>query len=59
MNNASRILTLLDGYLDYARFIAGRAGFSREDIRNMYRKARVPDVPEIREQFELCSSRFT
>ncbi|MBP7830658.1 MAG: hypothetical protein KA248_12150 [Kiritimatiellae bacterium] len=45
--------------LDDARFIAERAGLSREDIRGWIERARVPDIPEIREQFQLCAGRFT
>lgn len=45
--------------LDDARFIVERAGFSREDVRAWIGRARIPDSPEIREQFHLCAGRFT
>lgn len=44
--------------LEDARFIAERAGFSSQNIQAWMAKARVPDIPEIREQFKLCAGRF-
>jgi hypothetical protein len=41
-----------------ADFIIARGRLTSEAIRQALREARVPDVPEIREQFELCSRRF-
>ena len=41
-----------------ARFIADQAGWTHADIAYIIRQARVPDIPEIREQFALCSKRF-
>ena len=45
--------------LSDARFLADRAGWSRAQIAGFLREARVPDIPEIREQFELCSREFS
>ncbi len=41
-----------------ARFIAERAGWSQERLTQIIRQARVPDIPEIREQFALCAGMF-
>jgi len=41
-----------------ARFIYSRAGFSREDVEQALRSARVPKIPEIREQFHMASERL-
>ncbi len=41
-----------------ARFIVERAGLTDEQVRAAIASARVPDVPEIREQFEICTRRF-
>ena len=41
-----------------ARFIASAAGLSRGQVEEAIRRARVPDSPEIREQFALASSRL-
>lgn len=41
-----------------ARFIADRAGFDQAAIERAIHEARVPAVPEIEEQFRLCSARF-
>lgn len=62
LGNGDLFLTKLMRYdpqdLDDARFIIERAGFTPDDIRFWIRKARVPDIPEIREQFDLCSRKF-
>lgn len=42
-----------------ARFIANRAGWSRAQVAGLLREARVPDIPEVREQFDLCSREFS
>jgi len=42
-----------------ARFIANRAGWTPSQIRTILSEARVPDIPEIREQFDLCSREFS
>lgn len=42
-----------------ARFIATRAGWTPAQIGAILREARMPDIPEIREQFELCSREFS
>jgi len=42
-----------------ARFIADRAGWTPAQIGAILREARVPDIPEVREQFELCSREFS
>lgn len=42
-----------------ARFVAGRAGWTPAQIRTILKEARVPGIPEIREQFELCSREFS
>lgn len=41
-----------------ARFIVSRAGFAREQIEQAIRSARVPDIPEISEQFQRASRRL-
>ena len=41
-----------------ARFIISRSGLTRQDIDQAIRSARVPDIPEIREQFEQASRRL-
>lgn len=40
--------------LSDARWIAQRAGLDAGDIESAITEARVPDVPEIREQFKTC-----
>ncbi len=39
-------------------FIVARACLTREQIATAIRAARVPPIPEIREQFMLCSRRY-
>ncbi len=41
-----------------ARFIVKRAGFTKPEISGLIQSARVPDITEIREQFQICSQRF-
>jgi len=41
-----------------ALFIVTRAGLTPADVKQAIREARVPDVPEIREQFQLSSKRL-
>lgn len=41
-----------------ARFIAERAGFDRVAIEQAIKRARVPGVSEVEEQFKLCAARF-
>ncbi len=41
-----------------ACFIVQQAGFSPEAVRQILSQARVPDVPEIQEQFTLCSGKL-
>jgi hypothetical protein len=40
-----------------ARFIVERARLTTEQIRSAIQSARVPDIPEVQEQFALCSKR--
>jgi hypothetical protein len=49
-----------DDPIDYhdARFIIERAGFTREDTQALLDSARVPDVPEIKEQFLLAAKKI-
>lgn len=39
-----------------ARFIAQAANLTSEVVQAAIKRARVPDVPEIREEFEICSA---
>jgi hypothetical protein len=41
-----------------ATFLAKRAGWHREMISHIISLARVPDIPEIREQFVVCTAHF-
>jgi hypothetical protein len=41
-----------------AKFVAKRAGWNREMISRIISLARVPDIPEIREQFIICTAHF-
>ena len=41
-----------------ARFIYERSGFSRQDVQKVLSQARVPETPEIKEQFEICSKKL-
>jgi len=41
-----------------ARFILSRAGFAREDVEQTLRSARVPEIPEIEEQFHQAAERL-
>ncbi|MBU4198566.1 MAG: hypothetical protein KKE37_07065 [Verrucomicrobia bacterium] len=41
-----------------AQFILERSGMTRQDVRALLEKARIPDIPEIRKQFSLCSKTF-
>jgi len=41
-----------------ARFVVGRAGFSREEVAAIVRRARLPESAEVREQFKLASARL-
>lgn len=41
-----------------AKFVAKRAGWNREMISRNISLARVPDIPEIREQFVVCTAHF-
>lgn len=42
-----------------ARFIIGRSGLTGADIGALIASARVPGIPEIQEQFALCSTKFS
>lgn len=44
--------------LNDAQFILDRSGMARADISTLIETARVPAIPEIQEQFALCSRRF-
>lgn len=60
MNRAEVILATLDPQdLADARFIANRAGWTPAQIQTILNDARVPGIPEIREQFELCCREFS
>jgi hypothetical protein len=41
-----------------AMFVVDRAGWEQDTIARLIRAARVPDIPEIREQFIVCSAHF-
>jgi lysyl-tRNA synthetase class 2 len=41
-----------------AQFVADRAGWSQKIIARIIGSARVPDIPEIREQFFICAAHF-
>jgi lysyl-tRNA synthetase class 2 len=41
-----------------AKFVAKRAGWDREMISHIISLARVPDIPDIREQFVICTAHF-
>jgi hypothetical protein len=41
-----------------ALYIAKAAHFSESRIRDLIQAARVPDIPEIKEQFRICSARI-
>ncbi len=41
-----------------ARFILDRSGLTPKDVRALLQQARIPDIPELREQFDLCSKYF-
>jgi len=41
-----------------ARFIVERSKLSPNQIAGAIQQARVPDIPELREQFAICSKRF-
>jgi hypothetical protein len=41
-----------------AQFVANRAGWSQDTIARIIDSARVPDIPEIREQFVICTAHF-
>ena len=41
-----------------AAFIVERSGMTDERIRHAVDNARIPEIPEIREQFALCATRF-
>lgn len=41
-----------------AKFIAERAGFDQQAIKQAIELARVPAVAEVEEQFRLCAARF-
>lgn len=55
-----KIRRLRDDPLDRedALFICGRAGFGQKKLRSLFAEARIPDVPEIREQFEIATTRL-
>lgn len=42
--------------IEDARFIWQQAGWSKDQVQTIIRSARVPDIPEIREQFALCTA---
>ena len=62
LGNSDMLLSKLmrDDPLDQsdARFIAERGGLSPAAIREIIAAARIPDITEIREQFELASRRL-
>jgi hypothetical protein len=41
-----------------AKFVIGRANWSQDTIARIISSARVPDIPEIREQFVICTAHF-
>ena len=41
-----------------AMFVLDRAGWKQDAIARIINSARVPDIPEIREQFVVCSAHF-
>lgn len=41
-----------------ARFIVQQARWNPEQVAAILRKARLPDVPELQEQFQRCSKEF-
>jgi hypothetical protein len=41
-----------------AKFVVGRAGWNQGTIARIISLARVPDIPEIREQFFICAAHF-
>ena len=40
--------------LEDARFVWEQAGWSGRQAEELIRRARIPDIPEVREQFEAC-----
>lgn len=42
--------------LEDARFIWSQAGWNKEQVQEIIRAARIPDIAEIREQFVLCTA---
>ena len=62
LGNADLLLSKLmrDDPIDQAdaRFIYDRSGFSRREIEQIIARARVPDAAEIKEQFEICSTKL-
>lgn len=55
----SKLMRLDPQDLADAQFVANRAGWTPAQIGAILREARVPDIPEIREQFDLCSREFS
>ena len=45
--------------IEDARFIIAAAGLDRPAVRAWVRRARVPELSEVREQFEKCSAVFS
>jgi hypothetical protein len=41
-----------------ARFIVSRAGMAKDDVERSVQRARVPNIPEIAEQFERATRRL-
>jgi hypothetical protein len=41
-----------------ALFIVQRAGLSRDKLASILDRARIPDIPELHEQFEICRTRL-
>jgi hypothetical protein len=41
-----------------AKFVVDQAGWNQNEIRQIISLARVPDIPEIREQFIICTAHF-
>ena len=62
LSNHDLFLTKLMRYdpidLADAQFILDRSGMTRDMVQALIKTARVPGIPEIQEQFALCSKKF-
>lgn len=41
-----------------ARYIWRQSGWSRDDVRRIFLKAQVPDIPELAAEFECCQAKL-